>query len=417
MSIGYACLALGVPDTAMKSCLMKNATEARLFALIGENLKSLENLVDYNIANDIKLFRISSDLIPFGSSPVNTLPWWEIFEKEFQRIGEKIKKSGMRVSMHPGQYTVLNSLDDDVVARAILDLVYHARVLTSLQTNAKHKIILHIGGVYGDQEQAAKRFIENFERLPDKVKSRLVIENDDKSYAIDDVLAIGRKLEIPVVFDLFHHKVKPPAMAKPVNEWLDDCAKTWRQKDGKQKIHYAEQHPGKKRGSHADTIGVDAFMGFYNNLKQKDIDIMIEVKDKNLSALKCLNCITTDPSIKRLEKEWGKYKYTVLEKSPAAYGQIREILKDKKAYPALAFYRLLAKALAVPEDRGNAVNAMEHVWGYFKKMATTKEKERFQATVRRYQRGEIQLAAAKKYLLKLAEIYDRKYLLQSYYFI
>ena len=120
--IGYACLALAVPDTGFKSCIMKNATDEKLRELISHNLSSLENLVDYNIRNNIMLFRISSDIIPFGSSPVNQLEWWNIFKEDFSRIKKKIINSGMRISMHPGQYTVLNSPDEGIVSRAIEDL-------------------------------------------------------------------------------------------------------------------------------------------------------------------------------------------------------------------------------------------------------------------------------------------------------
>jgi len=125
--IGYACLTIGVPHTRQKSCTLKNADEANLTAIIEHNLKALENIIDYNISQNIRLFRISSDLIPFGSSPVNRLDWWQLFDGRFKTIGRKIKAGGLRVSMHPGQYTVLNSSDADVVTRAVQDLNYHAR--------------------------------------------------------------------------------------------------------------------------------------------------------------------------------------------------------------------------------------------------------------------------------------------------
>ena len=194
MKIGYACLTVGVPRANLKSCIMKNANEENLLNIIEHNLNSLNNIIDYNIENNIKLFRISSDLIPFGSSPVNTIKWWEVFSPQLSLIGKKIRDSGMRVSMHPGQYTVLNSLNEDVVKKSIEDLNYHNRVLDSLKTTRESKIILHIGGVYGDKEGAMNRFIENFDLLSKGIKERLVIENDDKSYNIGEVLEIGRIL-------------------------------------------------------------------------------------------------------------------------------------------------------------------------------------------------------------------------------
>ncbi len=151
MKIGYACLTMGVPETNFRSCTLKNANRKTLLNIIEYNLNSLENIIEYNIKNNIRLFRISSGLIPFGSSIINDISWWDVFSFKLCSIGKKIKNSGMRVSMHPGQYTVLNSPKKDVVKRAIEDLNYHNRVLDSLGVDIDNKIILHIGGVYNNK--------------------------------------------------------------------------------------------------------------------------------------------------------------------------------------------------------------------------------------------------------------------------
>lgn len=325
MAIGYACLVLGVPGTGMKGCLIKNASQERLSQLISENLQALERIIDYNIQSGIKLFRISSDLIPFGSNPVNDIKWWEVFEKQFQIIGDKIKKHGIRISMHPGQYTVLNSPYGDVAERAILDLDYHGRVLDCLGGGREAKIVLHIGGVYKDKGAAMARFISNYVQLSDSVKDRLVIENDDTSYNIHDVLEIGSCLDIPVVFDNLHHQVNPPDSDRPMAYWIDKCSPTWDQRNETQKIHYSQQDYQRKKGAHSTTIRISEFMDFYLALPREDIDIMLEVKDKNLSAIKCINCTSADKKIKELEEEWSRYKYSVLGKSAAHYNEIRQL--------------------------------------------------------------------------------------------
>ena len=130
--IGYACLALGVPGSGLKTTSLKHASRERLNLLIGQNLAALEALIDCNIKSGIKLFRISSDLIPFGSSAAMDLPWRERFAPVLERIGGKVRASGMRVSMHPGQYTVLNALDPEVAKSAVLDLDYHCQVLDAM---------------------------------------------------------------------------------------------------------------------------------------------------------------------------------------------------------------------------------------------------------------------------------------------
>lgn len=419
MSIGYACLTIGVPDTQLRSCTQKYAEEGKLLEIIEHNLNSLENMIEYNRANKIQLFRISSDLIPFGSSPVNNLPWWELFSDKLGQIGKKIRDYNIRVSMHPGQYTVLNSPKEDVVSRAVEDLKYHTKVLESLAVGYDHKIILHIGGVYEDKQEAIGRFIKNYKLLESDIKKRLVIENDDKSYNIRDVLQIGKILSIPVIFDNLHHKINPSIESDKIKteyEWMEECRQTWKPADGVQKIHYSQQHPVKGKGSHSETIRIQEFMEFYKGLEGAGVDIMLEVKDKNLSAVKCINCTAVDKNIKFLEWEWSKYKYNVLEKSPNHYKEIRKVLKDKREYPALSFYQLIEDALNLEGDLGNAVNAAQHVWGYFKESATEKEKKDFLNDLEKFQQGKINLTRVKKQLFKLAVTYKESYLLDSYYF-
>jgi UV DNA damage endonuclease len=416
MNIGYACISVGVRNTELRSCIQKNATETKLMELIEHNLKSLDTMIHYNINNKIKLFRISSDLIPFGSSPVNKLPWWEIHEQQLKQIGEKIKQSGMRVSMHPGQYTVLNSPDDKVVARAMEDLNYHTKVLDSLGVGPSHKIVLHIGGIYNDKPMAMQRFITNYSMLSEEVKKRLVLENDDKMYNIKDVLEISSYTKAPVIFDNLHNKINPPSDNKDEVLWIEECKRTWKEKDGQQKIHYSRQNPKKQPGSHSETIVLHEFMEFIEKLSRNDIDIMLEVKDKNLSAVKCINATSKNKNIKDLEIEWSKYKYCILEKSHSDYSEIRKILKDKKTYPVLPFYQVIEGALEKETTIGEAVNAAQHVWGYFKEIASEKEKSDFLKLVESYKEGGVTLKKVKSFLQKMTLKYQEEYLLNSYYF-
>lgn len=450
MRIGYACLTVGVADTGMKSCIQKNASDEKLYEIIQHNLDSLDNIISYNIKNNILLFRISSDIIPFGSSEVNRLEWWNLFKDRLSDIGGRIIKSGMRVSMHPGQYTVLNSNDEGVVSRAVEDLNYHTRFLDSLGLDSKHKIILHIGGIYGDKESAVERFISNYKNLSDSVKARFVIENDDRSYNIHDVITIGRKLEIPVIFDNLHNEANPYIEETPCikethcieatsynnlnqnievdlqheinqkneNYWIHECESTWKEKDGPVKIHYSQQNSDKKKGSHSSSISIRQFMDFYRRL-DLDIDIMLEVKDKNLSAVKCINCTTNHKKIRNLELEWGFYKYKILENSPEVYNQIRSLLNNKIDYRPEEFYSLIEQALSLEGkvSIGTAVNAAQHIWGYFKDVATDKERYDFMRALETYTSGGASIKKIKSILWKYAVKYNRSYLIDSYYFV
>lgn len=414
MKIGYASKTVGVPDVPMRTTRLNAVTDAYLLELIENNLNSLDKIIDYNIKNKIEMFRISSDIIPFGSHEINTLKWWEIFKDQLEVIGEKAKRHNMRLSMHPGQYTVLNSLDEDVVKRAGEDLLYHTRFLDALNLDSSHKIILHIGGVYGDKKAAMDRFVENYQKLDDRIKKRLIIENDDRQYTISEVLSIAHRAGIPVVFDNLHHESNPDD-SRSLMDWLLAARETWKAEDGQQKIHYSQQDPDKRVGAHTPTIDLAVFNKFYQELPVKELDIMFEVKDKNLSALKGINLIK-DPKISNLEKEWGRYKYLVLEHSPNIYKEIRQLLKDKFTYPVIEFYALIDQALETPVKRGDAVNAAQHIWGYVNDAASDKVKANFERNIQKVSEGSSS-KPLKRILWKLVQEKDQPYLQDSLYFI
>jgi UV DNA damage endonuclease len=414
--IGYACLALAVPGTQMRSCRLRTLTQDKLRDVTAENLAALEKLIHYNIKAGIKMFRISSDLVPFGSSPANDFPWRTAFSETFRRLGALIADNDIRVSMHPGQYTVLNSPDQNVVDRAILDLEYHHDILTLLGTDAKSKIILHLGGSYGDRTAAQDRFIENFKRFSLPVRRRLVLENDDRSYNIFQVLEVANRIGVPVVFDNLHHALNFPTKNLPDSTWVDLCAATWKPSDGRQKIHYSQQSTDGKPGAHSRTIAINGFLEYMSPLAGRTLDVMLEVKDKNLSAVKCMLCLAENPRIDALEREWACYKYAVLEHSQHHYQRIRSLLNDKTGYPAVAFYNLVESALEHPVDIGSAANAAMHVWGYFKKEVPEQSKAEFERLLKGYMAGQVSLERLKRLLYKHAQAYDENYLLQSYYF-
>lgn len=413
IAIGYACLVIGERGTQISGCRLKNASVPKLRELTAHNLSALDRIIEYNIKNGIQLFRISSDIIPFGSHPGNLLDWKKEYANELARIGNKIKEAGLRVSMHPGQYTVLNSPNPAVVENALRDIAYHADFLDALLAGPSSKIVLHVGGAYGDKEKASDSFIRNALRLPQEFKHRIVLENDDKSFTVQDVLKICGATGIPTVFDNLHHKLNPPIAFKPEPEWIALCGETWRSDDGRQKIHYSQ--PGETPGAHSKTINVEQFLDYYNRLPHKAIDVMLEVKDKNCSAMKCI-LAAGGASLCELEQEWARYKYLVLSKSAAIYNDIREMLKSKNTIAAAEFYSLVDRARALPEDLGSGINAAQHVWGYFKKNASSAEKRRFDRLLDGCRAGNQKFTAIKNFLFQCTWKYNSPYLQQSYYF-
>jgi UV DNA damage endonuclease len=171
----------------------------------------------------------------------------------------------------------------------------------------------------------------------------------------------------------------------------------------------------KKPGAHSETICIDKFMEYYRQLEGMNIDIMLEVKDKNISALKCINCVSTR-GISILEVEWARYKYFVLERSPEIYNKIRQLLRDKNSYPSLEMYRMIETASYMPAVTGNAVNAAQHVWGYFKDKASEVEKKKFERILAKFSTGDAELKSVKNNLLQLSRKYNEDYILNGYYF-
>lgn len=417
MKIGYACLVVGVPDTTMKTTRKNNATSKRLTELIEHNLNSMENMLDYSIENGIQMYRISSDIIPFGSDyETNQLDWCNLFQDKFNQLSKIIKENNVRVSMHPGQYTVLNSPNEAVVTRAIQDLEYHTTFLDNLEVDASHKIILHIGGVYGDKEAAKKRFVENYEKLSPAIKSRLIIENDDRLYTISDVLEISKQTGAPVVYDNLHNACNPSDPGVTDAEWIAFAKETWKEADGPMKIHYSQQRENARLGAHTQTIYIQPFMDFYEEVSPLDVDIMLEVKDKNLSATKANLATSNNPDIHDLEKEWARYKYLVLSHSAKHYQAIRTLLKDKSNYPVIHFYTLIEEALDINPDKNTELNGVDHVWGHLKKRVSEKEATKFQTMKEQWLEDKITIARLKNRLKKLAIKYKEQYLQQSLYF-
>lgn len=286
MRIGYPCMNTAVGCTSARTFRLKSWSEERFLSSVAENLACLSRILAFNTEHDLLFFRVTSDLVPFASHPVNTLDWPEIFAEEFAGIGVFVRDHGMRVSMHPDQFTLLTSPDEGVCERSVAELVYHAAVLDAMDLDAAAKVQIHLGGVYGDKEAAVGRFFDRYRTLPTAVKRRLVVENDDRLYTEAECRAVGRECGVPVLFDSFHHECNPSDLH--TGEAVDACAATWKEKDGVQMVDYSSQEPGGRRGRHARTLDSAHFAAFLAVSRPHDLDIMLEIKDKEQSALRAL---------------------------------------------------------------------------------------------------------------------------------
>lgn len=285
--LGYACInrTLG---TKTRTVRLANVRTEKLIPAITQNLDELERILRWNVAHGIRFFRVTSDLIPFASHEAFPFDWQEAFAWKFDAIRRFVKAEKIRLTMHPGQYTVLNSPEERIVANAIAELDYHARLL-QLMADRDATMTLHVGGVYGDKAAALDRFARNVERLSDAARSRLILENDDTSYHVDDVLGLCQRIGVPLVFDFFHHRCLPPTPdpTEELEERLEQVVATWG--TAVPKFHLSSGREDGPPTAHADYIEAGDLEWVEDVMARvggdRPYDVMLEAKEKECALL------------------------------------------------------------------------------------------------------------------------------------
>ena len=283
--LGFVASVLSENLSTSRTCRLRNATDARIRELIVENLTTLERVISFLARHRIGLYRITSNLIPFASHRVNTIQWWDDYAETFAQLGARLRALGIRISTHPGQYTVLNSPQGSIVTAAVSELVYHARLLDALEADTTCKIVLHVGGLYaGSERLAMDRFVAVATALPDAVRRRLVVENDDRRFDASEVLEVGRAAGLPVVFDWLHHQANP--CRRPIADVLREVFGTWTSVDGRPKVHLSSQASGAPVGAHAPFVDVRDALAFLEVVPPLPFDCMLEAKEKDRALLR-----------------------------------------------------------------------------------------------------------------------------------
>ncbi len=293
MRIGYPCLNWGIGCKGDRTFRLTSYSERRLVETVQGNLECLGAMLRYNVAHSLLFFRITSDLVPFASHEVCRYDWRGAFAGVFAELGSYARTHRVRLSMHPDQFVLLNSPSEDVTARSIAELRYHAEVLDAMGMGPDAKIQIHVGGAYGHKASSIERFLCRYEALDEGIRRRLVIENDDRVFSVADCVGIGSLAGIPVVFDWLHHRIHPSGQG--LAEELERVVATWGPEDGPPIVDYSSQRPGGRPGSHAETVDLEDFAAFLAGSRPFDFDLMLEIKDKEASALRVLPVVRQDP--------------------------------------------------------------------------------------------------------------------------
>ena len=251
------------------------------------NLNDLLKMIQWNEWNGIRVFRLSSELFQHKNNPKVPDYDYDFAIPLLQRIGALARRYGHRLTFHPGQFNVMGTPRTNAWHQTLQDLDYHATVLDIMGMGKDSVMVIHGGGVYDDKEATIARWVERYHKLPDKIKSRLVLENCEKSYSIVDCLDISKKTGIPLVFDTHHFEcyklLHPDIPFEDPSYYIPLILDTWANSGIKPKFHVSEQGSG-KIGHHSDYI--DILPEYLLEIPDKygvAIDIMIEAKKKELT--------------------------------------------------------------------------------------------------------------------------------------
>jgi len=292
MNLGYACInmSLGKSVTTNRSMVKRTFNQKGLdyvSELALANAKDVLKILVWNKNNNIKFFRLSSALVPWGDGlDLTTLKDYDEISTALRRAGDYAKANGIRINSHPGPFNVLPSPNESVVQKTFADLELHGKIfdLIGLSLTPYNNINIHCNGVYGDKQSAMDRLITNFKRLSPSVRKRLTLENDDKAsmYSVKDLMYIHKHTGIPIVFDYHHHQFCTGGLSE--EEALKLAATTW--PDGiTQEVHYSESkalhenNPKEKPQAHS------LYINSLPNTYGLDVDIMVEAKGKELAIL------------------------------------------------------------------------------------------------------------------------------------
>jgi UV DNA damage endonuclease len=269
------------------------------------SLEALHGVLDYLDRAGIRMYRMTAALAPYATHP--DLPQFHAqvdeTREELAALGERARELDIRLSTHPGQYIVLNSEDPAVRDGAIRDLELQADLMDAMGLGPEAGVVVHVGGAAGGLDAGMDRFLAGFERLSERARDRLVIENDDRTYALSHVLGLHERTGLKVVWDILHHHCNDPD-GIPDREALEAALATW-PAGVTPKIHFSSPKTAmeerKKRvgrrverswvlpqlRAHADVIDPIAFEHFLRETAAGlDFDVMLEAKAKDLALLR-----------------------------------------------------------------------------------------------------------------------------------
>ena len=293
--IGYACINTRLQTEGVQTSrgMIRRTFDAKGVAyasqLAVQNARDLGRILQWNADNGIRVFRITSCLVPWASEfELDQMPDFEEFKGLLAGCGQLAVETGQRLSFHPGPFNCLSSDSERVIQNSIRDLRIHGELADLIGLPRSHwsKINIHLGGRHGDGERAIGNFARSFERLPESVRTRLTLENDDRPnlFSTRDLLDAHRLTGVPIVHDFHHHRFCDGGWSQ--EEALDAAMSTW--PAGIRPVtHYSEsasEVEGKRVAPNAHSDYVRSRIP----LLDRGFDVVLEAKAKEDAVLRYL---------------------------------------------------------------------------------------------------------------------------------
>jgi UV DNA damage endonuclease len=280
--------------------LRKDERIPKLIELSKMNIRNTKRALMYNVAQGIELYRLSSSIVPLATHPEVKWNYKKDLKGDLEDLGEFIQAHQLRVSFHPNQFTLFTSDREQVTLNAVEDMKYHYSLLKVMGVFDQSLINIHVGGAYGDKEKAVKRFTHNIKLLPEKIKKRMTLENDDKTYTTSETLSVCTEHNIPLTFDYHHHMAN--CCEEPLRTLLPKVFQSWDHFGLIPKVHISSPKSEKQFRHHADFVSLEFVLPFLEVAKEMgvDFDMMVEAKEKDRAALKLVEDIASLRGVKRI---------------------------------------------------------------------------------------------------------------------
>ncbi|KYG33825.1 UV DNA damage repair endonuclease UvsE [Priestia endophytica] len=281
----------------------REAAIRKLERIAISNLENCLRLLKHNLWNEVEFFRLSSRLIPLaGHEDLSDWDYMKPLKPVLSEIKSFLEEHPMRIDFHPDHFVLLNSTKPEILKNAVQTLTMHARLLKGMGIPTQYRCVLHVGGAHKNKERALEQFIHNWALVPKSIAKMVMLENDDTTFNIEDVLYLCEKIDIPFIFDLHHHLANNEG-----ERWEDHWERmvgTWAHSPLPMKMHISSPRSEEQFRAHAPYVDPEMFIGFLRTINGTIdmLDCMIEAKQKDKALEKLMRDLSKYDDVQVLSK-------------------------------------------------------------------------------------------------------------------